>query len=217
MSDAEQKPEEIQSLERMIFDHTNRGDLEARLRMFVGSVRGDTSALPKSYYTDIVERIFAEAGYIKPTQAATPCICHNTAVAPHCDACKDKCLPHQAETKPDGELREQICLALTNGVHIYEVEDSAHNEYAISPEFPARWASDVLKEVEKLEQLFSAHLQTDLLDRIVITESPEGWLLNIDAYNAADDCPITPNMAKKLLALKTESKERLQQLKQEDL
>jgi len=69
----EQKPKEILSLESSIFEWTNN-DVEQRLRMLVAHIRdGDHAELayPKSYYTDIIERIFKEAGYVKQPPAPT--------------------------------------------------------------------------------------------------------------------------------------------------
>ena len=56
----------------------------------------------------------------------------------------------------DTELREELAKLMTGGVHIYELEDPFMQDGAVQPEFPARWASDVVKDVDSLHDFIKA-------------------------------------------------------------
>lgn len=59
-------PEEIASLRRLIFDHSE--GLEHRLRIFVACLRQANDIYQKAYYTDIIEDIYKDA-ITKATEA----------------------------------------------------------------------------------------------------------------------------------------------------
>lgn len=57
--------DEIKKLEDFIFNWTGKNDLTARLRQIVMFIRQDKKKTPKGVYTDMIERAFREAGYVK--------------------------------------------------------------------------------------------------------------------------------------------------------
>lgn len=50
----------------------------------------------------------------------------------------------------DQELKEELSVLLTGGVHYYELTDSFLNDGTMSPDFAARHASDVAEDIDKL-------------------------------------------------------------------
>lgn len=66
--DPTQSDDPLSSLDNVLFNYTNKEDLEARLRMLVVYIRQDNVPYPKAVWTDRIKRIFKEAGYTpKPT------------------------------------------------------------------------------------------------------------------------------------------------------
>lgn len=129
-------PEEIRSLKSMIFGYTNKEELVPRLRMFVACLRDNTPKLPKAYYTDIIERIFSEAGYVQPAHPVD-------ITLPNGDVLSKG--THQSEAKPvDGELRKSFIRSLS----IAQV----HNP-------DAQGEAIIEREAAVLEKLFATHLQ----------------------------------------------------------
>lgn len=87
-------------------------------------------------------------------------------------------------------MREEIALILTNGVHYEELLSDVHEEGAMSPQFGPRWASDVLREIEKIEALITTSnkaLLQDVREQIPLPEVADMSQHHRDGVNYAAD------------------------------
>jgi len=55
------------------------------------------------------------------------------------------------------ELRDKLADILTGGVHYYELTNSFLNDGQMTPDFPARYASDVVNEIDKIVSIFQSY------------------------------------------------------------
>lgn len=71
------------------------------------------------------------------------------------------------------QLQEELAHILTGGVDYYELADSFLNDGQMTPDFAARYASDVVEEIDNIVELFASQRQA------IIKEVREG---SVDVY-----------------------------------
>ena len=60
------------------------------------------------------------------------------------------------------QLQEELAHILTGGVDYYELADSFLNDGQMTPDFAARYASDVVEEIDNIVELFASQRQAIL-------------------------------------------------------
>lgn len=63
-----------------------------------------------------------------------------------------------SQSMSEEELREALAQKLTGGVHYWELADSFMNDGQMTPNFPARYANDVVKDIDNIVEIFISEL-----------------------------------------------------------